>query len=146
MVLDHIAQRTRTLIERPAAFNPDLLRRRDLHVIDVVPVPHRLEDPISEPEHQDVLHRLLAQVVIDAEDLVLAEDRVDIVIQLARRLQVMPERLLDDAVHRALLRLRHLVVAKLLHDVGEILRRHRQVKQPVALRAVLLVDLLERLL
>jgi hypothetical protein len=37
-------------------------------VIDEVPVPDRLEDPVREPEDEDVLDRLLAEVVVDAED------------------------------------------------------------------------------
>ena len=46
----------------------------DLHVVDVAPVPDRLEQGVGEAERQDVLHRLLAQVVVDAEDLALVED------------------------------------------------------------------------
>ena len=96
MVLHHVAQRAGALVERPAAFDPDRLRRRDLHVIDVVPVPDVLEYAVRKAEDQDVLHRLLAQVVIDAEDLVLVEDLVHLIVQRARRFQVVPERLLDD--------------------------------------------------
>ena len=33
---------------------------------------------VGEPQHEDVLHRLLAQVVVDAIDLVLGEDFVDL--------------------------------------------------------------------
>ena len=97
VVLHHIAQRARLLIERPAALDADFFRRRDLDVIDIVPVPDRLEDPIGKAKDQDVLHRLLAQVVIDAEDLVFVEDPVHFVVQLARRVQIVAERLLDDA-------------------------------------------------
>ena len=55
----------------------------DLHVVDVAVVPDRLEDRVGEPEHEDVLHRLLAQVMVDAEDLALAERAVDGLGQLA---------------------------------------------------------------
>ena len=41
----------------------------DLHVVDVLPVPDRLEQAVGEAEGQDVLRRLLAQEVVDAEDL-----------------------------------------------------------------------------
>jgi len=41
-------------------------------VVDVVAVPDRLEQPVGEPEGQDVLGRLLAQEVVDPEDLFLA--------------------------------------------------------------------------
>ena len=43
-------------------------------MIDVVPVPERLEDPVGEAEDQEVLDRLLAEVVVDAVDLLLDED------------------------------------------------------------------------
>jgi hypothetical protein len=45
-------------------------------VVDVVAVPERLEDGVGEAEDQQVLHRLLAQVVVDAVDLLLVEDFV----------------------------------------------------------------------
>jgi hypothetical protein len=40
-------------------------------VVDEVPAPDRLEEPVGEAEGEDVLRRLLAQEVIDAEDLTL---------------------------------------------------------------------------
>ena len=62
-----------------AAFlHADLLGDRDLHVVDVAPVPDRLEDAVGESEDQDVLHRLLAEVVIDPVDLVLIEHLPDL--------------------------------------------------------------------
>ncbi len=65
-------------------------------MIDIVSVPHVLKDAVSEPEHQDVLHRLFAEVVVDAEDLVFAEHLVHLVVQRLGRLQIMTERLLDN--------------------------------------------------
>jgi hypothetical protein len=53
-------------------------------VIDVLAIPHGLEDPIRESEYEDVLHRLLAEVVVDAEDLVFPEDALDDLVQLPR--------------------------------------------------------------
>ena len=66
-----------------AAADVDFLGHRDLHVVDVIAVPDRLEDRVGKPQHEQVLHRLLAQVVIDAIDLLLAEtlawiDRVEL--------------------------------------------------------------------
>ena len=52
----------------------DVLGRGDLDVVDVVAVPDRLEQPVGEAEREHVLDGLLAQVVVDAEDLVLVED------------------------------------------------------------------------
>ena len=130
MVLHHVAQRAGLLVERPAAFHAQRFRRRDLHVIDVVAIPDRLEDAVGEAEDQNVLHRLLAQVVIDAEDLVLVEDRVDLVIQFARRIEIVAERLLNHhADARPCLRLRHALRAKVLDDRRKVLRRGGEIEQ-----------------
>jgi hypothetical protein len=45
-------------------------------VVDEIAVLDRLEEAVAEPERQDVLRRLLAKEVIDAENLVLGEDGV----------------------------------------------------------------------
>ena len=65
-------------------------------MLHVAVVPERLEDPVSQTEDEDVLDRLLSEVVIDAVDLPLGKDRVHEGVQLARALEVAPERLLDD--------------------------------------------------
>ena len=57
-----------------ARADADVLGRGDLDVVDVVAVPDRLEHVVREPERHHVLDGLLAQVVVDAEDLALAED------------------------------------------------------------------------
>jgi hypothetical protein len=57
-------------------------------VIDVLARPERLEDAVREAERQHVLHGLLAEVVVDAEDLVLAEVPEDFLVQALRRRKV----------------------------------------------------------
>jgi|GEM_PF-6928513 len=54
----------------------------------------RLEQAVGEPEGEDVLRRLLAQEVVDPEDLALPEDTVHLIVQLDRAVQVGAERLL----------------------------------------------------
>ena len=68
----------------------------DLHMVDEIAVPHRLEDAVGEAEHQDVLHGFLAQVVVDAEDLVFGEDLVDGGVEVAGGFQAGAEGLFDD--------------------------------------------------
>ncbi len=77
VVLDHVAQRTGVIVISAALLDAERLRRRDLDVLHVVPVPDRLEDRVGEAQREDVLHRLLAEVMVDAVDLVLGEDRLD---------------------------------------------------------------------
>ncbi len=73
MVLDEVAERTRTLVVAGAPLDPDVLGGGDLDVIDVVAVPDRLEQGVGEPQRHQVLDGLLAEVVIDPEDLRLVE-------------------------------------------------------------------------
>ena len=69
VVLHEVAQRAGAVVVARAAADADVLGRGDLDVVDVVAVPERLEEPVGEAERQDVLDRLLAEVVVDAEDL-----------------------------------------------------------------------------
>ena len=48
-----------------ALLDPDTLRYGDLDVIDMIPVPQRFEHAVGEAEHQDVLNRLLSEIMVD---------------------------------------------------------------------------------
>ena len=71
---DHVLEGAGGLVEADAVVDREGLGHVDLDVVDVVPVPDGLEEPVGEAEGQDVLRRLLAQEVVDAEDLLLVED------------------------------------------------------------------------
>ena len=73
VVLQHVAQRAGIVVVVGAVLDADRLGHGDLHVVDEVAVPQRLDQGVGEAEHQQVLHRLLAEVVIDAVDLLLVE-------------------------------------------------------------------------
>src|SRR6185503_3049784 len=107
----------------------DRLRDGDLDVIDVAPVPERLEDPIAEPEDQQVPDGLLPEVVVDAVDLRLAEDPEDLAVEPLRRLEVAPERLLDDDPAPAPVVL--LVVETAPSDLRDDLRERRWLRGQV---------------
>ncbi len=74
VVLDQIAQRAGAVVVVGARADAEVLGGGDLHAVDVVAVPQRLEHAVGEAERQHVLDRLLAQVVVDAVDLRLVED------------------------------------------------------------------------
>ena len=114
MVLEHVAHRAGFLVEGGAALDPDRLGHGDLHVVDELPVPDRLEDAVREPKRQHVLHRLLAQVVVDPEDLPLDEVPGELVVELACALAIVAEGLLDDQPRPAAGQ-SALVAADLLH-------------------------------
>ena len=91
-------------VEARALLEAQRLRDVDLHVVDVVPVPDRLEEPVGEAEGEDVLRRLLAEEVVDAEDLLLVEDLVELGVERACGGEVGAEGLLHDdpaALHQA---------------------------------------------
>ena len=125
----HVAVGARGLVEVGALGQPELLGHVDLDVVDVVAVPDRLEQPVGEAEGEDVLRRLLAQEVVDPEDLLLVEDLVQLAVQLLRRGQVGAERLLHDDPGA----LDELGVVEHVHDGQGCLRRDAQVVQPARL-------------
>ena len=76
VVLEDVADRAGLLVVAGAALDPHRLGDRDLDVVDELAVPDRLEDAVREAQRQQVLDGLLAEVVVDAEDLVLGEQRL----------------------------------------------------------------------
>ena len=95
VVLEHVAQRAGLVVVAAAGADADGLGDGDLHVVDRGAVPQRLEEAVREAGDEEVLHALLAQVVVDAEDLRLVEDRADGVVDRLRRGEVVPDRLLQ---------------------------------------------------
>ncbi len=113
VVLEDVADRARLLVERRAALDAHRLGDRDLHVVDELPVPDRLEDAVREPQRQHVLDRLLAEVVVDPEDLVLGEPALHGLGELARRVEIVAERLLDDHARPARRALRRWPISRI---------------------------------
>jgi len=142
VVLDHVAQRAGLLVVAAPTLQPAGFRHRDLHVIDPVPVPERFEDRVAEPEDEEVLHRLLPQVVVDPVDLFLAEVLVDGPVQRLRRRAVAAERLLHDQARptRAAMETR---APQPPHGRPERRRREREVEDAVPGKAVRRLDLLD---
>jgi hypothetical protein len=58
VVLDHVTDRACLLVEAAAPLDAEALRHRDLHALDVVAVPDRLDERVREAEEEEVLHRL----------------------------------------------------------------------------------------
>ena len=112
MIRDHVAQRSGHLVELAAPLHAHRLRHGDLHVVDPVAIPDRLEQPIGEAERHDALDRVFSEKMVDPEDLVLVQRAQDAGIQRARRVQAMAERLLD---HHAAPEPRLAVLVLVLH-------------------------------
>src|SRR4029078_993588 len=116
----------------------------DLDRVRVAAVPDRLEDPVAEPEDEQVPNCLLPEVVVDAIDLRFAGDLSDTAVHPDRGRRVVAKRLLDDDPAPA--GVVALVVeahpAQLGNDLGERRRLSGEVVEEVAvpLAAPLLLD------
>jgi hypothetical protein len=77
VVLDHVLESAGALVVAAAALDAETFRHGDLDVVDVSAVPDGLEDAVGEAEDEDVLDGLLAQVMVDAVNLILIEDGLD---------------------------------------------------------------------
>ncbi len=113
----------------------DLLVDGDLHMIDMIAIPDRLEHAIGEAQHQDVLNRLFAEVMIDPIELVFVHDFEQLVVQGLGRGQVGAERLFDhQPPPRALIFVfvQQTGAAEFAADRRERVWRRRQIEQAVA--------------
>ena len=93
---DHVAIGTSRLVEAGARTEAERLGHVDLDVVDVIAVPDRFEQAVGEAEGEDVLCRLLAQEVVDAEDLLFVERLVHVGVELSSAGEIGTERLLHD--------------------------------------------------
>ena len=122
----HVSVRAGRFIERDALIERQRLRHVDLHMVDVIAVPDRLEQSVGESEGKNVLRRFLAEEVVDPEDLLLGKGFVQRRVEDAGTCEVGAERLLhDDArpCHEPRL-------AQGSHDGTSRIRRHAEVVEP----------------
>ena len=97
---------------------------RDLDVGDVLAPPQRLEQRVAEAQREQVLHRRLAQVVVDAEDLLLGEDAAHARLIARLRGQVVAQRLFqhDARVRRRSARRRASCSQTTVNSAGAVAR------------------------
>ena len=62
-----------TVVIIAAKLHAQFFGDRNLHVIHVAAVPHRLENSIRESEGENVLNRFFAEVMVDAVNLVFVK-------------------------------------------------------------------------
>ena len=96
MILNHIGEGAGFLIVFATAFDTDRFGSSNLHVVDILAAPERLKDAVAEAQGEDILDGFLAEIVIDAVDVLLAEDLMDLVAELACAGEIMAEGLLDN--------------------------------------------------
>ena len=136
------------MIEIAAApFHAHGLGHRDLHVVDIAAVPDGLEDSVGETERHNVLHRLFAQIVVDAVDLLFVGFFEQLLVERFGRFQIVSERLFDDHPAPVAVGLFHQSSSReLLHDRPEETGRSREVVEKILVGRVLLIHLGEKVL
>jgi hypothetical protein len=97
---------------------------------------------VGETEDHEVLDGFLAEIVVNAENLFFGEDFFKFFVQLLCGREVMAEGFFhDDAGPLAVFFLGQANLSELLDDHGKEVKRHGQVVEEIALRAVLLLRL-----
>lgn len=145
MIGHHVAQAAGGIVEAATPFHADGFGGGDLHMIDAVAVPHRLEQAIGKAERQDVLHGFLAQEMVDAEHLVLVQHLGHGGIERDGAGQIVAEGFFHDdpAPALAFALLDQASLAQVEQDRFEEARSGGQVEQHVALGAIALVQLVQ---
>ena len=92
VILDHVPHDAGLFVELSTSCDAERFGHRDLDVLHVVPVPDGFEKGVGEAEIEDILHRLLAQVVVDAKDAMLVKLLVQHIVERAGGRQIAPER------------------------------------------------------
>lgn len=144
MILDHIPQRACVFVISGASPYTERLRGGDLDLIDIVCVPKRREDRVSEAQDKDVLRGFFPEKVVDSVGLLLAEGVADDAIELSRGVQVRAKRFFDDDACPA--PFAGLVQAggfQVLENRLELIGSGGEIKKPVAAGAVVLIDFIE---
>ncbi len=96
VVLDHVSNGADVFVKLSTALDAEGFGHRDLHALNVLAIPDRLEKRIRESKVEEVLDGLLAQVMVDPENLGLWKAAVQHLIQRLRRLEIPPERFFHD--------------------------------------------------
>src|SRR5215472_18926250 len=96
MVLHHVANSSGLIVKGAASLHTEILCHCDLDALDMLAIPHRFERCVGEAEKKHVVHGLLSQVMVDAEDAALIERAQQNPVQSLRRGEVRAKRLLDD--------------------------------------------------
>ena len=133
MVRHHVAQRAGGVVKTAAMADAELFVDGDLDVIDMVAVPDRLEHAVGKTQHQDVLDGFLAEIMIDAIDLVLVDDLQQFAVQRFGRFKIGAERLFDhQPAPCAAVLLKHSGAPEFAGNRRKRIGRGRQIEQAIA--------------
>ena len=135
MVRHHVAQRAGSVVEFAARSDIDQFGCSDLDVIDVIVVPERFDHHVGETRRHDVLHRFLAEEMVDAIDLAFVGLVQQPRIQRASRCKIVAERLFDryptESSHGLIGKP---VLGQFFGNFAKELRRHREIECRIGAR------------
>ncbi len=96
MVLDHIADRPGGVVKLTPPLDAELFSHRDLHTLDEIPIPDRLQKTIGKAKEQKIEDCLFTQIMVDTKDFRFRKHRMKCGIQLLGRGKVVSKGLLDN--------------------------------------------------
>ena len=99
VALDHVDERAGVVVVARTPLQSQGLVEDDVDALHVVGAPHGLEDPVREPEPEDVEHSAATEKVVDPVDLVFGGEAVELLVEAAGALEVTTERLLQRETH-----------------------------------------------
>jgi hypothetical protein len=140
MILHHVAQRAGVVVIAAAMFHAHGFGDGDGHIINVATIPHRLEQRIGKTKCQNVLHRLLAEIMINPKDLGFVEAGGKNGVQGARRFQIVANRFLNHDP-RPFPVARQPGLAEIFWNFAEHARRRGHVKDAMSFGAPFLFQL-----
>ena len=123
----HIAIGAGALVKADAIAKTESFRHVDLHMVDEISIPDRLEQAIGKAKRQDILRRLLTKKMIDAENLILGKGLVQFGVEFDGAGEVRAERLFHNDARA----LDELGIGKQSHDRERGLGRHAEIMQEV---------------
>jgi hypothetical protein len=95
MVLHNVTDDAKLIKVPSSTLGTEGLLECDLNIVDVVSVPGGAQERVTETQDQNVLHHLLAEVVVDTEQLVLLPIRLEGLLKLAGASEILSEGFLD---------------------------------------------------
>src|SRR4029077_15263222 len=146
MTLHHVAQRAGVIVVRGAGSDTFGLSDGNLHMIDEARSPDRLEDRVGESEHHQILDGLLAEGMIDSENLTLVEMPRELAVDLRRAREVVADWFFHHDAGEGpsgLMRMYQSGLGQTFRAGVDKRGRNREIENAISLGAILLVELLE---
>lgn len=95
MILADIFEGAILIVVAAARADPEIFGGGDLEVVDIFWIHEWLKDAIAKPEREDILQGLFPQIMVEPEDLILAQVGGEERVECLGRALVSPDRLFD---------------------------------------------------